>query len=49
MATEHGQEPYHRSEIPGRCHDDLFCRKPLPCHPGLLSKPKILTFKLDSF
>ena len=29
--------------------DDLFCRKPLPCHPCLLPKPEILTFKLDSF
>ena len=30
-------------------HDDLFCRKPPSCHPCLLPKPKILTFKLDSF
>ena len=29
--------------------DDLFCRKPLPCHPCILPKPKILTFTLDSF
>ena len=49
MSTEHGREPYHRAETPGRCRDDLFYCKPLPCHPCLLSKPKILTFKLDSF
>jgi len=29
--------------------DDLFGRKPLPCHACLLPQPKILTFNLDSF